>query len=137
MQTGVVRYLLDTNTVSDAVKGRADVLARLELAPVGCVAISSVTLGEIRYGLAWKHRPTGLTRIVEEFLRRVDVLQWGDREANHYGTLRAECRRKGITIGALDLLIASQAHAAGAVLVTGDKTLRSIPGLKTENWRAS
>lgn len=128
------RYLLDTNQVSDALKGHPSVLARLSRVPVGAVAISVITVGELRYGLAWRGHPPELTRLVNEFVSRVHVLEWGADEAEVYGELRAQCRRHGIGVGALDLLIASQAQAAGAVLVTRDRPLGGIPGLTIEDW---
>jgi tRNA(fMet)-specific endonuclease VapC len=130
----VRRYLLDTNHVSDALKGHPCVLARLARVPVGMVAISAITAGEMRYGLAWRRHPLELTRLVNEFMSRVHMLEWGSGEAEAYGELRAECRRRGIGVGALDLLIAAQARAADAVLVTRDRALSAIPGLVIEDW---
>lgn len=128
------RYLLDTNHVSDALKGQPKVLARLARVPVGAVAISAITAGELRYGLAWRDHPAELTRLVNEFLSRVHVLEWGAEEAEMYGEMRAQCRRNGIGVGALDLLIAAQARAADAVLVTRDRALSAIPKLTIEDW---
>jgi tRNA(fMet)-specific endonuclease VapC len=130
----VKRFLLDTNHVSDALKGHSRLLARLAKMPTGAVAISAITAGELRYGLSWRGKPAELTRLVEEFLRRVQVLDWGQHEAEVFGDLRAECRRRGIGVGALDLLIAAQAKAADAVLVTRDGAFDAIPGLIVENW---
>lgn len=130
------RYLLDTNHVSDALKGRPAVLARLSRVSVGAVALSAITAGELRYGLAWRGHPAELTRLVNEFISRVHVLEWGTHEAEVYGELRAECRRRGIGVGALDLLIAAQARIADAVLVTRDRALNAIPGLAIEDWSA-
>ena len=46
------RYMLDTNVVSHIMQGRdAALLARLTQVPVGQVVISSVTLGELEYGV--------------------------------------------------------------------------------------
>ena len=46
------RYLLDTNVISHLMQGQdAKLLARLTKLPVGQVAISSVTLAEIEYGI--------------------------------------------------------------------------------------
>lgn len=128
------RYLLDTNHVSDALKGHPQVLARLARVPVGAVAISAITAGELRYGLAWRGHPVELTRLVNEFVSRVHVLEWGAGEADVYGELRAECRRRGVGVGALDLLIAAQARASDAVLVTRDRALSAVPRLVIEDW---
>lgn len=128
------RFLLDTNHVSDALKGHPKVLARLARVPVGAVAISTITAGELRYGLAWRGHPAELTRLVNEFMSRVHQFEWGPAEAEVYGELRAACRRRGLGVGALDLLIAAQASSADAVLVTRDRALSAIPGLAFEDW---
>ncbi|MDR1661270.1 MAG: hypothetical protein LBR95_02415 [Azoarcus sp.] len=56
-----------------------------------------------------------------------------------YGDLRASCAASGVTLGALDMMIASHAVAASAILVTHDKAFRHIPGniLAVEDWTES
>jgi tRNA(fMet)-specific endonuclease VapC len=50
--------------------------------------------------------------------------------------LRASCAASGITLGALDMLIAAHAVAEKAILVTHDKTFGLVPGdiLIVEDW---
>ena len=45
-----------------------------------------------------------------------------------YGRLRASCAERGVTLSALDMMIAAQAVAAGAVLVTRDKAFSHVRG---------
>lgn len=53
----------------------------------------------------------------------------------HYGLIRHELGAKGITIGAMDLLIAAHALALDATLVSNNTSHFSrVPGLKTANW---
>lgn len=52
-----------------------------------------------------------------------------------YGTIRAALERKGLPIGAMDLLIAAHALSLGVRLVTNDeREFRRVPGLRGENW---
>lgn len=45
------------------------------------------------------------------------------------------CEAKGVSLVPLDMMIAAQAIAAGAVLITRDKAFSRVPDpLKTENW---
>jgi predicted nucleic acid-binding protein len=37
-------------------------------------------------------------------------------------------------MGNMDMMIAAQALAAGAVLVTGDRVFRRVRGLRVEDW---
>ena len=129
-------YLLDTNIASDAIKGEpARVRERLVALPMRSVAVSAVTQGELIYGLAKRGNPAALSALVHEFLIRVEVLPWTAEVATVYGELRAACARRGVTLSALDMMIAAQAVAQGAVLVTRDKAFDHVEeGLKLENW---
>jgi tRNA(fMet)-specific endonuclease VapC len=103
--------------------------------PVHEAAISAVTQGELIYGLEKRGNPEGLRALVHEFLIRVEVLPWTAAVANVYGSLRASCSQRGVSLGALDMMIAAQAVAADAVLVTRDKAFRRVEqGLKLDDW---
>jgi len=54
---------------------------------------------------------------------------------SHYGRIRHELESKGLTIGALDMLIAAHALALGATIVSNNAAHFSrVSGLKTVNW---
>lgn len=129
-------YLLDTNIASYVIKGNIPaVRERLAAVPMGSVAISAVTSGELLYGLARCGRPEGLARRIHEFLVRVDVLPWDDKAAGVYGELRAACEAGGANLGTLDMMIAAHALAVDAVLITRDRAFARVPkGLKREDW---
>jgi tRNA(fMet)-specific endonuclease VapC len=62
-------------------------------------------------------------------------LDYGAKAAAHYGAIRAELERKGITIGVNDLHIAGHARSEGLVVVTNNlKEFKRVPGLQFENW---
>jgi tRNA(fMet)-specific endonuclease VapC len=132
----VTAYLLDTNIASDAIKGTpAQVRERLVALPVHEVGISAVTQGELMYGLEKRGNPAALTALVRELLIRVTVLPWTSDVANVYGSLRASCSRRGVNLGALDMMIAAQALTTGIVLVTRDQAFGHVKhGLRTEDW---
>lgn len=128
-------YLLDTNTVSCVIKG--DILRvrqRLARVPMAQLAVSVVTEAELRFGVERRPEAKQLRIAVEEFLVRVTVLPWDSETAAEYAKLRAALERAGTPIGNLDLMIAAQALAEDAVLVTNDAALRRIKRLKTEDW---
>jgi len=128
------RYLLDTNTVSFIFKRNAFVLRRLAEVSMAQLAISAVTEGELRFGLARRPEATRLRQVVEEFLLRVAILPWDSDAAHHYGHLRASLERNGQPMGNLDILIAAHALATGSVLVTNDHAFSRIKKLKVEDW---
>ena len=91
----------------------------------------------MRYGVARLPDATRLKTIVDEFLVRVAILPWGSEAARSYGQLRATLEREGQPMGNLDLTIAAQALAMGAVLVTNDHAFARIKRLKTIDWTQS
>src|SRR5438045_9244481 len=104
------RYLLDTNTVSYAIKGSVPrVRERLQKIPVSDVATSVITEAELRFGIAQYPAATRLKIIVEEFLRLVYIRPWDSQAAQHYATLRAIVEREGRAMGNLDIMIAAHA----------------------------
>jgi len=128
------QYLLDTNTASYVIKGNVpSVRHRLVQVPMAQVFISSVTEGELRYGVARRPGATKLQQIVEEFLLRVTVLPWDSEAAKQYGNLRADLERLG-PMGNLDIMIGSHALAVGAILATNDRAFARIKKLKVEDW---
>jgi tRNA(fMet)-specific endonuclease VapC len=128
-------YLLDTNTVSYVLKGNIpNVHTRLAKVPMSRVAISVVTEAELRFGVVRRPDAKHLKIAVEEFLLLISVLPWNSDCAKQYAELRAASERTGKPVGNLDLMIAAQALAADAVLVTNDMALRRMKQLKTEDW---
>jgi tRNA(fMet)-specific endonuclease VapC len=129
-------YLLDTNIASHVIRGdRPWISQRLASLPMEEIAISAVTEGELLYGLARRNYPALLTERVRQFLLRVDVLAWDHEVTRTYADLRAACEARGVPLAPLDMMIASQAVAADAVLVTNDKAFSRVSGpLRTENW---
>ena len=129
------KYLLDTNIASYVIKGNVPaVRRRLERLPMWQVAVSAVTEGELRYGVARRPEALRLGTVVEEFLLRVTVQVWDSAAAAQYGRVRAAIERNGRPMGNLDLMIASHALSLGAILVTNDRAFTCIDGLRLENW---
>jgi len=130
------RYMLDTNTVSQLLKGHPNVTRRVVDVPMASLCISVITEGELLFGLAKRPDAKRLHTAVRELLRRVDVMPWNSAIAERYGPLRAELERQGRALGALDLLIATHAFATNAVLVTNDRAFAQVVGLQIEDWSA-
>jgi tRNA(fMet)-specific endonuclease VapC len=130
-----VRYLLDTNTASYVIKGNFPrVRERLLKVPMAEVGVSVVTEAELRFGVARLPQAAKLGIAVEEFLLRVEILPWDSQAAQHYARLRATLEEHGEPMGNLDLMIAAQALAVGAILVTNDRVFRRLKVLRIEDW---
>jgi tRNA(fMet)-specific endonuclease VapC len=130
-----MRYLLDTNIISDLVRNPQGQIAKyIEKVEEERVCTSIIVAAELRYGSAKKNSPR-LTAQLEEILRAIDVLPLQSPADATYGLLRAQLEQTGKMIGANDLLIAAQALTLGHVLVTdNEREFRRVEGLECENW---
>lgn len=126
--------MLDTNTVSNFLKQHPKVTKRITSQPMDRLCLSVVSEGELLYGLARKPEAKNLHRVVQEFLKRIDVLAWNSDVAKHYGSLRAELEARGNQLGPLDMQIAAHAFSIGATLVTNDQAFKKVKKLKVEDW---
>jgi tRNA(fMet)-specific endonuclease VapC len=130
-----VRYLLDTNMASYVIKGSVPrVRERLVRLPMAEVGISVITEAELRFGVARRPEAARLKLAVDEFLLRVEILPWDSQAARQYAALRTVLEDSGTPMGNMDMMIASQALAAGAILVTHDRVFHRVKHLKTEDW---
>jgi len=130
----MIRYMLDTNIVSHLVRKHATVARRVVETPLASLCISSITAGELLFGLAKAPDLARLHAAVGEFLQGVDVLPWQRSTVERYGLLRADLQRRGVTLGQLDMLIAAHALDVGAVLVTNDRAFAQVAALPLEDW---
>ena len=64
-----MKFLLDTNVISDFVRGDAVVQSNLRTSAPADVAVSAITVMEIAYGLARNPRKVMITHNVSEFSR--------------------------------------------------------------------
>lgn len=134
----MLRYLLDTNIVIYVLKRRPPALLPVFNAHAGRMAISAITLAELLHGAEKSQHMARNLRAVEDFCSRVEVLPYGPKAAQHYGSIRAALERLGTPIGINDLHIAAHARSEGLTLVTHNVAeFARVPALQVENWVAS
>jgi len=130
----MTKYLLDTNTVSFALRGVGAVGDRLRDSDPTEIAVAAVTEAELWFGVR-KLGSRKLERAVVGFMDAVMVLPFDRAAARSYGTLRALLEARGTPIGIADTMIAAQALATGCTLVTNNRRhVRRVPGLVAEDW---
>jgi len=130
-----MRYLLDTNAVSDVVRNPQGAVAR-RIRQVGeaRVCTSVIVAAELRYGAARRSSPR-LTAQVEAVLGALEVVPFESPADKTYGLLRARLEGTGQPIGGNDLLIAAQVMALHYTLVTDNESeFARVEGLPVENW---
>jgi len=129
-------YLLDTNVVSLALKGKSQrAIETLAGKPRARVGISVITEMELRFGLEKHPSPGRLKPVIDGFLSTMRVLEFPRDIAKFYGRLRWTLERAGRPIGPLDTIIAAHSMALGAILVTNNtREFGRVAGLRCEDW---
>jgi tRNA(fMet)-specific endonuclease VapC len=132
-----MKYLLDTDTFSDIVRGNANVEARFARTSLSLLGISSVTIKEIQYGRSLcPERVTRRGIVIDSLLRKIEALPFDVEVAQVTGQLRASLSRAGTPIGPYDVMIAGTALVHGLVLITANtREFARVSGLRLENWR--
>jgi tRNA(fMet)-specific endonuclease VapC len=132
-----MRYLLDTCVISDFIKGKPGTQTRIKQTLPPDIAISVITLMELRYGLQLNpQRAQKIEPMMISFLSSVTVLPFSTPESEKASEIRAVLKTQGQPIGAYDVLIAATALQHQLIMVTANqREFDRVPGLETENWR--
>ena len=130
-------YLLDTCVVSDFVKGETNTLKRLKSVSPSDIFVSSLTVMEMKYGLAINpQRAVKIQSLIQTFLSSVTILPFGEEEAEQTAKIRSILKAAGTPIAAYDVLIAATALTHNHIVVTSNvREFERISGLQIENWR--
>ena len=129
-------YLLDTNTCIYIInKKPASAIGKIQTKQPEQVAISSITIAELEYGVARSQHPERNRVALMEFLMPFTIVDFDHEAATSYGIIRSSLEKAGKPIGPMDLLLAAQARAHNMVLVTNNlKEFKRVEGLRLENW---
>jgi tRNA(fMet)-specific endonuclease VapC len=130
-----MRYLLDTNIVSDLIRNpQGRVAAHIKKIGETQICTSIIVAAELHYGATKKGSPR-LTAQLEAVLGALEILPFDSPADSVYGLIRARLEQAGQPIGGNDLLIAAQAIAFGYTIVTDNqKEFARVTGLARENW---
>ena len=133
-----LRYLLDTNIISDLVRHpRGSVASKIASVGEGSICTSIVVAAELRYG-AEKSQSNRLSERIDLILSALEILPFEPPADRHYGSIRNQLSRMGTPIGPNDLLIAAHSIAANLTLVTANiREFSRVPALGVENWMES
>ena len=130
-------YLLDTCTLSDFFAGTGRTQERLRSVSPLQVAISAISVLEIRYGFelnAAANRRYGNS--FQKLIETARVIPFERKAAETAASIRAQLKQRGTPIGAWDLLVGATASVHGCILVTSNtREFERIEGLILEDWR--
>ena len=129
-----MRYMLDTNIVSDILRNPTGHAASRTKAAADDVCISIIVAAELRFGAAKKHSDR-LQPVIERFLTKIPVVPFDIPADAEYARLRTDLERAGRPIGTNDMLIAAHALALNLTLVTANiGEFQRVSSLTIENW---
>lgn len=131
----MIDYLLDTNIVSDVARHPHGSVAQ-RIARIGerRIGVSIIVAAELRFGVV-RIESVKLAQQVEMALSTVEVLPFEPGCDRYYARVRSGLERRGLPIGAHDMLIAAHALAIDATLVTDNvREFEPVDGLRIENW---
>lgn len=131
-----MKLMMDTNICIAIIKQKPkDILQKFSAYKIGDICISSVTLAELRYGVAKSQFKEKNQAALDEFILPLEVADFDESATMYYGTIRATLEKQGIPIGPLDTMIGAQALSLNVTLVTNNtKEFSRIKGLKLIDW---
>lgn len=129
-------FLLDTNICIYIInKKPRSVIEQLRSMQPYDVAISTITIAELEYGISRSSFPDRNRIALLGFLIPFSILDFDHLAAVNYGSIRCSLEAEGKPIGPMDLLLAAQAKSRNLTLVTNnEREFRRVTGLKVDNW---
>ncbi len=129
-----MKFLLDTNTISYALRGYGQVGKRLLECRPSEIGVSAISVAELRFG-AHKRGSRKLHELIDRFLAPVVEVPFDSRAADRYGKIAAQLQKRGERIEMADAMIAAHALEIGVVLVTHNtRHLGRVEGLEIQDW---
>jgi tRNA(fMet)-specific endonuclease VapC len=115
-------------------KGDPEIVARIQSASRGELAIPAIVVYELEYGTLRSKFPAWRRRKLEAGLEHIQHVPFDSAAAS----IRVVLENQGTTIGPLDMLIAGTAVSRAAALVTNNAAEFSrVPGLRVVDWKSA
>lgn len=129
-------YMLDTNACIGIIKNNPPVLRqRLFQLDVTQVAISSIVLYELEYGVCRSQQVERNRANLDAFFQYIQVSEWTEAQSREAALVRCELAKLGQPIGHYDTLIAAHTRSLKATLVTHNVgEFKRVKGLLVEDW---
>ncbi len=127
------RYVLDTNTVSDILRGNANVALQLQNHLGQQIYLSQPVHYELVRGLTHRKALTQL-QLLETLVTQFLWLELTNNDWRYAAQLWATTRTKGLHFSDVDLLLCTIAYRIDGVIVTSDDDFSRLE-VATVNWR--
>ena len=133
-----MKFLLDTNTISELMRGNALVVANLTACARDQVGLPQPVVAEIEFGLALLPRGKRRDLLSQRwnlFSRELLRVIWTESVSKQFAVTKTQLRKAGRVVEDLDIAIAAHAIAFELVLVSNNvKHFRSIKSLSLVDW---
>ncbi len=131
-------FIFDTDVYTNVMRKipSETLLNRLKRVPRRDQFTTTITIGEVYYGLMKASNKTRLLKLFEDvLLPRATILPFDFSAAKKYGEIRSFLEKQGTPLAHADLQIASIALSMNMILITGNQQhFQRVPQLTVENW---
>ncbi len=130
-----MNWLLDTDICVFFLRGDEAIHSHINEIGRETIAISVVSLVELRYGAEYSAETIKNHQVIDNFVGGLTVIGVDDNTARAFAKIKTELRRSGSLIPDFDLLIAATAVANNLTLITNNTAHFSrISNLRLANW---
>ena len=129
-----MKYLLDSNICIHFLRGKYNVIEKLNEVGIDNCAISEITLAELVFGAEKSDNPKKNHKLIEKFIGQLSILPIFDA-IQTYGKEKARLQSEGKMISDFDLLIGCTSIENDLIMVTENiKEFDRIKGIRIDNW---
>lgn len=129
-----MKYLLDSNICIHFLRGKYNIIEKLNEVGIENCAISEITLAELVFGAEKSNNSKKNHKLIEKFIGQLSILPIFDA-IQTYGKEKARLQNEGKMISDFDLFIGCTSIANDLIMVTENiKEFERIKGIKIENW---
>ena len=130
-------YMLDTNVIIMTVRHPDwPIYAKVKDHLGKDLCISSVTYGELEYGIKKSAFPDRNRVAISQILLGIKILDFDARAAEHFGDIFADLENRNVQIGDRDMMIAGHARSLDYTLVTNNiREFSRVAGLQYTDWK--
>lgn len=129
-----MRFLLDTDSVSYALRGQGRVAENIRSHRPSELGLSSISLAELRFG-AERRGSRRLHRLIDAFASDIAVVPFDGEAADRFGKVASALASRGRPIGVVDAMVAAHALQRGLTLVTRNvRHFQQVRGLDLVDW---
>jgi tRNA(fMet)-specific endonuclease VapC len=132
----MIRYLLDTNHLADAVRRVSRVRDRIRVRHLAGDRFGTCgpVLCELEAGIQQTAQPAAARRRLHGILNEVRLWPIDPVIAEVYGAVYLELRRAGRALSQVDRMLAAVARHMRLTLLTTDQDFQALPDIPTDNW---